>query len=164
VPVGRVRGILHVPKFLRGYVFGIAAAVDDDRGVILQAGLQEVELRGRIVCLPEAMHELYHTDLAPNHDHLWGLKTSDGIFYTLLRTGLSEALFVDEHVRQKDLVLKGHVLPKTQLFEMTGMKSVRNGVVFDLYYYCDVCDIKTLSPGPCMCCQGPVTLVEKPLK
>src|SRR5437762_10165211 len=54
VPVGRVRGILHVPKFLRGYVFGIAAAVDDDRGVILQAGLQEVELRGRIVCLPEA--------------------------------------------------------------------------------------------------------------
>ena len=38
VPVGRVRGILHVPKFLRGYVFGIAAAVDDDRGVILQAG------------------------------------------------------------------------------------------------------------------------------
>ena len=164
MPVGRVRGILHVPKFLRGYVFGIAAAVDDDRGVILQAGLQEVELRGRIVCLPEAMHELYHTDLAPNHDHLWGLKTSDGIFYTLLRTGLSEALFVDEHVRQKDLVLKGHVLPKTQLFEMTGMKSVRNGVVFDLYYYCDVCDIKTLSPGPCMCCQGPVTLVEKPLK
>src|SRR5437870_3211028 len=128
-----VRGILHVPKFLRGYVFGIAAAVDDDRGVILQAGLQEVELRGRIVCLAEAMHELYHTDLAPKHDHLWGLKTSDGIFYTLLRTGLSEALFVDEHVRQKDLVLKGHVLPKTQLFEMTGMKSVRNGVVFDLY-------------------------------
>ena len=129
-----------------------------------QTGLQEVELRGRIVCLAEAMHELYHTDLPPNHDHLWGLKTADGTFYTLLRTRLSEALFVDEQARQKDLLLKGHVPPKTQLFEMTGMKSVRNGVVFDLYYYCDVCDIKTLSPGPCMCCQGPVKLVEKPLQ
>jgi len=160
------------PRFCQAAVLavaliGIPLAADKDQGAGEHqgpAGLHEVELRGRIVCLAEAMHELYHTDLAPNHDHLWGLKTTDGIFYTLLRTGLSEALFVDEHVRQKDLVLKGHVLPKTQLFEMTGMKSVRNGVVFDLYYYCDVCDIKTLSPGPCMCCQGPVTLVEKPLK
>ena len=160
------------PRFCQAAVLavaliGIPLAADKDQGAGEHqgpAGLHEVELRGRIVCLAEAMHELYHTDLAPKHDHLLGLKTSDGIFYTLLRTGLSEALFVDEHVRQKDLVLKGHVLPKTQLFEMTGMKSVRNGVVFDLYYYCDVCDIKTLSPGPCMCCQGPVTLVEKPLK
>jgi hypothetical protein len=44
---------------------------------------------------------------------------------------------------------------------MTAMRSVRNGVVFDLYYYCDICAIKTLAPGPCMCCQGPVELTEK---
>ena len=44
---------------------------------------------------------------------------------------------------------------------MTDMKSVHNGVVYDLFYYCDICAIKTLSPGPCMCCQGPVKLVEK---
>jgi len=123
--------------------------------------LQEVDLRGKIVCLPESMHELYHTDLPTNHQHIWGFKTSDGTFYTLLRTKLSEALFVDEQVRKKELILKGHVLPKTQIFEMTDMKSVRNGVIYDLYYYCDVCSIKTLSPGPCMCCQGPVKLVEK---
>jgi hypothetical protein len=124
--------------------------------------IHEVELRGKIVCLPEALHELYHTDLPANHEHVWGFKTTDGTFYTLLRTKLSEALFVDEQVRKKELILKGRVFPKTQIFEMTDMKSVRNGVVCDLYYYCDVCAIKTLSPGPCMCCQGPVTLVEKP--
>ena len=123
--------------------------------------LQEADLRGKIVCLPETMHELYHTDLPTNHLHIWGFKSTDGTFYTLLRTKLSEALFVDEQVRKKELILKGHVLPKTQIFEMTDMKSVRNGVVYHLYYYCDICAIKTLSPGPCMCCQGPVKLVEK---
>jgi hypothetical protein len=144
---------------------GIAIAADKSVGVKpggAKAELQEADLRGRIVCLPESMHELYHTDLPANHEHIYGFKTSDGTFYTLLRTKLSEALFVDEQVRKKELILKGHVLPGTQIFEMTDMKSVRNGVVCDLYYYCDVCAIKTLSPGPCMCCQGPVTLVEKP--
>ncbi len=96
--------------------------------------------------------------------NIYGFKTKDGTFYTLLRTKLSETLFVDPQVREKELILAGHILPKTQIFEMTGMKSIRNGVVCDLYYYCDICAIKTLSPGPCMCCQGPVKLVEIPLK
>lgn len=128
------------------------------------AGAGEVKLRGRIVCLPEALHELYHTDLPTDHQHVYSLKTADGTFYGLLRTKLSEALFVDEQVRKKELILTGRVFPKTQVFEMTEIKSVRNGVVCDLYYYCDICAIKTLAPGPCMCCQGPVKLVEKPLK
>jgi len=145
----------------------VGLAVAADKNVSVGAGRaaaepQEVDLRGRIVCLPEAMHALYHTDLPASHQHVWGFKTTDGRFYTLLRTKLSEALFVDEQVRKKELVLKGRVFPKTQIFEMTDMKSVRNGVVCDLYYYCDVCAIKTLSPGPCMCCQGPVKLVENP--
>ena len=163
----------HRLRFWSGPFFAIAMigmslgadqgqAVKPDQGN-KQTDLPEVELRGVIVCLAEAMHQLYHIDLPANHEHIYGFKTSDGMFYTLLRTKLSEALFVDEQVRKKELILRGHVLPKTQIFEMTGMKSVRNGVVYDLYYYCDVCAIKTLSPGPCMCCQGPVKLVEQPL-
>ena len=150
-------------------LIGVAFAADQEQkarsaGPKNQGNLAETEVRGRIVCLPEAMHELYHTDLPANHEHLYGFKTADGTFYTLLRTKLAEALFVDEQVRKKELILRGHVLPKTQIFEMTSMNSVRNGVICDLYYYCDICAIKTLSPGPCMCCQGPVNLVEKPLR
>jgi len=154
---------------LAGALIGVALAADKNQGVKPDeaenhTALPEADLRGRIVCLPEAMHELYQIDLPANHEHIYGFKTTAGTFYTLLRTKLSETLFVDEQVRKKELILRGHVLPKTQIFEMTGMKSVRNGVVYDLYYYCDVCAIKTLSPGPCMCCQGPVQLVEQPLK
>ena len=62
---------------------------------------KEIRIRGRLVCLAEAMHDLYRADLPTNHEHLYGFKTTDGAFYTLLRTNLSEALFVDERLQQK---------------------------------------------------------------
>lgn len=127
------------------------------------ASAEVVQLRGRVVCLPEEMHKLHGTDLPTKHDHLYGFKTNDGDFYTLLRTKISEALFADQRLREKELLLRGRVLPKTQIFDLSSMKSVRDGVVHDLYYYCTLCDIQTVSPEICACCQGPVELVEKPL-
>ena len=128
-----------------------------------RAGKREMELQGKVVCLPEEMHRVYHTDLPTNHEHLYGFKTTNGFYYTLLRTRLSEALFADQRLREKELLLSGNALPKSQIFDVTKMKSIRNGVVYDLYYYCDICAIKTVAPGPCVCCQAPVELVEKPL-
>jgi hypothetical protein len=125
---------------------------------------REMELRGKVVCLPEEMHRLYQTDLPTNHEHIYGFRTTNGVYYTLLLTKLSEALFADERVREKELLLTGNVLPKSQILDVTAMKSIRNGVVYDLYYYCDICAIRTVAPGPCVCCQAPVELVEKPFK
>lgn len=125
--------------------------------------IESVQLRGQVVCLPEEMHRLHQTRLPTNHEHIYGFRTTNGVYYTLLRTGLSEALFADKRLLEKELLLSGKVLPRTQIFDVTVMKSVRNGVVCDLYYYCDICAIKTVVPGPCMCCREPVELVEKPL-
>ena len=54
-------------------------------------GAQEIRIRGGLVCLAETMHDLYRADLPANHEHLYGFKTTEGVFYTLLRTNLSEA-------------------------------------------------------------------------
>jgi hypothetical protein len=127
------------------------------------AAAADSEFRGRVVCLPEEMHRVHKTDLPARHEHIYGLRTEDGSYYTLLRTKLSEALFMDERLREKDLLLKAKVLPKSQILDVTNIKSIRNGVVHDLYYYCDICAIESVSPAECACCQGPVELVEKPL-
>ena len=124
---------------------------------------KQVELRGKIVCLAEEMHTNYKVELFGNHKHLYGVKTEDGEYYTLLRTSLAEALFVDERLHAKDLVIKGRVFPKTQLLEVTRFLSIREGVLHDLYYYCDTCYIRTVAPGNCDCCQAPVVLIERPL-
>ena len=79
---------------------------------------KEVELRGKIVCLAEEMHTHYAVELLKPRDPLYGVKTEDGGYYTLLPTSLAEALFVDEQLHEKDLILKGRVFPNTQLLEV----------------------------------------------
>lgn len=67
-------------------------------------------------------------------------------------------------MRQKELAVKARLFPGTQVLELTRVRSVKNGAVQDLYYYCDVCAIEGVSPEEYACCQGPVELIGKPLK
>lgn len=122
-----------------------------------------VELRGRVVCVAEEMHRLHGALLPTSHEHLWGFMSQDGTCYTLLRSKFSEAVFLDERLREKELVLKAKLFPKSQVIEVVAIRSLRNGKVQDLYYYCSVCAIKAVSPEPCACCQGPMELREGPL-
>ncbi len=126
--------------------------------------LPEIQLRGKVVGLPEEMHRLHQAELPTRHEHLYGFKTEEGTYFTLLRTKYSEALFGDDRVREKELLLKGRLFPKTQIFEPITLRSVRDGVVNDLFYYCSVCEIFAVAPGICECCQGPTELIEKPVK
>jgi hypothetical protein len=125
---------------------------------------EQVTLQGNVVCLPEEMHKLYQAPLPTNHEHVYGFKTADGTFFTLLRGKFSEALFLDEKLRTKQLLVKGRVFPQTRILEVSNIKTVRDGVVHDAYYYCAVCEIFAVAPGICECCQGPTELVEKPLR
>jgi hypothetical protein len=144
----------------------VAAPMEESNPSLGASGMktEQVELRGKVVCIPELIHELYQTELLSEHEHLYGFRANDGALYTLLRTKYSDALFIDERLREKELLLKGRVFPKSHLFEPTRTRSIRNGVVYDLYYYCTVCSIETISAGPCACCQGPVDLMERPLR
>lgn len=123
-----------------------------------------VEVRGRLLCIAEFMHELHGADLPTGHEHILGFRTEDKRIYTLLRTKLSEALFADRVLRGKELLLKGKVYPGTQVLDVTLMRSIKDGRVHDLYYWCDICAIKSVVPGTCMCCQEDVVLQEIPLE
>lgn len=124
---------------------------------------KDVLLKGRVVCSAEEMHKHYKVELSSDHEHLYGVRTKEDKYYTLLRTSLSEALFVDKQLHEKDLIIKGRVFPKTHLLEVVRIQSQRDGVVHELYYYCDTCYIRAVAPGNCDCCQAPVVLIEKPL-
>jgi hypothetical protein len=90
-------------------------------------------------------------------------KTETGQIYSLVSNQMSTALFVDTNLHSKFLLLKGRVSDGTQRFEVTGnLRSIKGGKVHELYYYCDICAIKTSDPAICMCCREPVYLVEEP--
>ena len=122
-----------------------------------------VTLRGRVVCLPEEMHRRHGVELPSGHGHIWAMRTTSGDLYTILPGRYAEGIFQDERIRAKELQVRARVLPKSQAIEILTVYSVRDGVVHDLYYYCDICAIKSVSPEICACCQGPVELTEKPL-
>ncbi len=74
------------------------------------------------------------------------------------------ALFMDERLRGRPLVVKGRRFPDSRAVEVTFFQSLRDGRVHDLYYYCDICAIKSATLEICSCCREPVRLVEEPVK
>ena len=119
------------------------------------------ELRGRVVCMAENNEQ---PKASANHEHVLGFKTTESKVYKLTKTRFSEALFVDKRLHEKELLLKGNVSGDAKSFDALTIRSIKNGVVHDLYYYCEICAIESVSPDICGCCRMPVELVEKPLK
>jgi len=125
--------------------------------------VRTVILRGHVVCAAEELHRAHDAALPTRHEHLWALRAADGLAYTLLRSRFSESIWLDERIRARELEVKARLFPRTQTLEVERIRSVKDGVVQDLYYYCVICHIQSVAPEECACCQGPVELVEKPL-
>jgi hypothetical protein len=141
---------------LCGWAWGGAAGAPEVEGP------RSVVLTGYLVCLPEEMHRVYGVDLPTGHRHVEGFRTEDGEYYTLLETKLSVALFKDPLLKSRQLRLKGRVYPGTRVLDVTLIQSVKEGRIHDVYYWCDICSIKSVVPGECMCCQQEVEYREQP--
>lgn len=150
-----------------GVAFGGGQGGSDGDDPVTVEALSDIEkqsIRGRVICLAEHMNDRYETHLPTTHEHVYGFRTVDGEIYTLLRTKLSEAIFVDQRVRERELVLSVRVLPKSRVLDVVTIKSVKDGIVHDLFYYCFICSIRTVDPAICLCCQEEVEFMEVPLK
>jgi hypothetical protein len=127
--------------------------------------VRAVELEGRVVCLSEEMKRGYGVNVPDKHTHDYGFKSSSGEYFSLVRTLSSEAMLTDTHLHSKLLIVKGRVFPNSHLLEVTGnLHEKRDGKLYEIFYYCDICAIKSSVPGPCMCCREPVYLKEEPVK
>lgn len=106
-----------------------------------------VELEGRVLPVRGSTNLQFRTDSGK---------------FKLLYTREGRALFADTNLHAKVLLLKGRVRPKEKAFEVTGnLHSIRDGKVYEVYYYCDICAVAASGPGPCVCCREPVVLTEK---
>jgi hypothetical protein len=129
-----------------------------------------VEVRGQLVCLAEELRDAHRAAVPPVHDHVLALKAeaapgpaAEGPrYYALLRTSQSQALFADERFKGRTLILTGRVFPGTSHLEVSRFQWLKDGKVHDVHYWCEVCSIRGVDPGPCACCQGAVELREAP--
>jgi hypothetical protein len=124
---------------------------------------QTVALRGRIICLTEEYKRLYNVaaDCA-NRGHVYALKSSDNKTRPILPTDSAAAIILDEKIRSRDLQITARVFPESAFIEVIRLQSFRNERLCNLFYFCQVCNIRTHKPGPCDCCQKPVEFREVP--
>ena len=124
--------------------------------------------KGRLVCLLEEMKEGFQAEVPPIHKHVVGFKVKGKLraggfrYYTIIQTALSDALILDKRFWGRDLRLLGRVFPDSALLDVSRFQWFKEGKLLDVYYWCEVCSIKGVDPGPCACCQGKVDLREAP--
>lgn len=128
-----------------------APAQDTKKGGEARVEPISISLRGRIVCL---------TEDCGLRGHVYSLKTADDKLYPILPTDSATAIFLDERYRQRELQITARLFPAGNSIEVIAIQSWRNGQLYDLGYYCEVCNITTHKPGPCDCCQEPVEFRE----
>jgi hypothetical protein len=102
--------------------------------------------------------------LEPQRAVIYCLKTTEGKFYPFLPSDQAAAIYDDERFRQRELQVTARTFAEFPFIEIIKLQSVKWGRVFDLYYFCEVCNITTHKPGPCECCQDPVVFTEEPVK
>jgi hypothetical protein len=124
---------------------------------------QPVVLRGRVVCFTEEFAKLH--DIKPECEEtriIRGFKTSAGQLYSILPTDPAAAIYDDQRFRERELQITARLFAATTWLEVIRIQSVHAGRLYDIYYFCDVCNIRTHKPGPCECCQDPVVFQEDP--
>jgi hypothetical protein len=91
----------------------------------------------------------------------FSFKTVDGKVYKFLATDRATAMFTDPQVRSRELQITA-VEHSTGELELIKILSVKDGKLFDIFYFCDVCTITAYAPGACPCCYGKFELKETP--
>ena len=68
----------------------------------------------------------------------------------------------DKRLANRDVRLEG-TTRSDGTFEVEKLFTVHSGKLYRVRYYCEVCNIEALEPGPCVCCQQPTELQEIPV-
>jgi len=68
----------------------------------------------------------------------------------------------DKRLIDRELRVEGTTRPDGT-FEVERLYTVRDGKLYKVRYYCEVCNIEALEPGNCVCCQQPTELQEIPV-
>jgi len=121
------------------------------------------ELRGEVVRLDVVLRREFKVQLPPDQPGpLLALKTADGTYYPLLRSDRGRAFFTDNRLLDRPMLLRIRKFPGIPTVQVIRVQSIKNGVLHDLDYYCDVCNISVPEIMQCPCCQADVQLRELP--
>ncbi|HKP11985.1 MAG TPA: hypothetical protein VJZ91_07740 [Blastocatellia bacterium] len=120
-----------------------------------------VVLRGRVACLDASGKRLDAMSGCDGPGVRYALSDRDGKLHEFSSTDTGAAVFTDMRVRQRDLQVTAQLTAKGRL-EVVRVQSVHEGKLYDLYYFCELCNIRAYAPGLCPCCRNEMEFRETP--
>jgi hypothetical protein len=114
-------------------------------------------VRGELVCVDKAYKEIR----CSAGGNTFGLKADGGKIYPLKTDKSVETLNSEKRLQTREFQLTLRQMNNSPVYEIIKSQFIRGGKVYDFYYYCEVCNITTYSPGRCMCCQQETEYREK---
>jgi hypothetical protein len=120
-----------------------------------------VIIRGRVVCLDERGSRTDALLGCGKQTTRFGLVDKDASLHVFDPADSSTAVFTDERVRARDLQVTARLNANKQL-ELIKVQSIREGKLYDIYYFCEICNIRAYAPGPCPCCHNELEFRETP--
>jgi hypothetical protein len=72
--------------------------------------------------------------------------------------------FKDKRLLDRPMRLTARQLPNGRLLQVVQVHSYIDGQLHDVYYWCDICSIRTFEAGDCGCCGMKMELRETPVK
>jgi len=122
------------------------------------SGDKNLVVSGRLVCLEANLKETSCED-APAK---LALKADAGRLFPLAAGDAANTLLQEERLRTRRFRLTLRSLDGDRTFQIVKTQLIRRGKVYDFHYFCEICNITTYAPGPCMCCRAPTEYREAP--
>jgi hypothetical protein len=120
-----------------------------------------VVIRGHVVCLDALEHDAESLLGCSEANHHFGFETKSGKLYKFVPSDPMTPVFTDGRVRQRELQISARLHSGDQL-EIIKVQSVKEGKLYDVYYFCAVCNITAYVPGLCPCCRAELEFRETP--
>ena len=150
------------PKpFLKGlFVFVLVlrlleSSLATDNGVPPSQG--NLVVKGTLVCTGKQSKEVP----CAGTGNALGLRAATGQIYLLKNDKSSETLLDEKRLRSRDFQLTLRKSADSDSYEIVKAQFFRDGKLYDFYYFCDICNITTHTPGLCMCCRQETEYHEK---
>ena len=118
-------------------------------------------LRGHILCFDDSGKRLDALLGCNGPNVRYALSDGNGKLHDFSSADASAAIFSDVRVRQRELQVTAQTTAKGQL-EIVRVQSLREGRLYDLYYFCELCNIRAYAPGLCPCCRNEMEFRETP--
>jgi len=116
-------------------------------------------VRGRAICLDAAGREADPLFGCNEASHRFSFAGKDGKLYRFSATDPMTVMFSDPRVRQRELQVTARLRAGDQL-EVIKVQSIKEGKLYDIFYFCEVCNIKAYAPGLCPCCRNDLEFRE----